>query len=1174
MNGETGFVHLHVHSDYSLLDGAVKVKALARRAAALHMPALALTDHGSLFGAVDFYLACKKEKVKPILGMEAYVTRDRRETSHERSGPLHHLVLLAETEKGWHNLIKLSSLGYLDGLNEKPRLDKELLAQYHEGLIATGSCLKGELNAALLQGNLQQAKRVLAEYQEIFGRDSFFVEIQNHGLKTEARHRELAAQFCAENGARMVATNDVHYLEARDAAAHDVLMAIQTSRTVDDPSRWRYEGNEHYLKSAEEMAAAFPDFPDAMANTVEIAQRCQVELKMGEHLLPVFPLPPRFESSDEYLRELAREGARERFGTIDETIAKRLDYELDVIRTTGFAGYFLIVSDFVRAAREMGIPVGPGRGSAAGSLVCYSIRITDVDPLAHGLLFERFLNPERVSMPDIDIDFCFERRSEIIDFVNRKYGSESVCQIITYGAMLARGVLRDVGRAMGMNYGEVDRIAKMVPEQLGITLKKALENSAELREVREEDPRYDRLLDTSLSLEGLYRHTSIHAAGVLIAPGSLTDNVPLYKTSKNEITTQWDMKMVETMGLLKMDFLGLRTLTVIEKALDFVRDENPDLKDLEASAIPLTDPAVYEMLGRGETVGVFQLESSGMREVLRKLKPTGFEDITAVNALYRPGPLGSGMVEDFIERKHGRKRIEYPHPLLEPILKETYGVILYQEQVMRIAGDMAGFSMGQADTLRKAMGKKNHTVMTQMERAFVDGAVERGVKQGVAQKIFDLMAYFAGYGFNKSHSASYAVLSVRTAWLKRHYPAAFLAATLTSEMNNTDRVVALIDEARHLSLTVLPPDVNTCTADFKANGLTIRFGLGAVKNVGRGAIEAIVQVREELGGSFSGFYEFCERVDGSRVNRRVIESLIYAGALDSLPGRREQKLEVLDQALRRAARRQRDRLRGQAGLFESSEEKRTTESPLPEVPPWDEGKRLEKEKELLGLYLTGHPLNQYRRILQWLKPESTLQLSQRGDDRALALCGVVHGLKTVVTRSSGRIMAFLTLEDFDGPCEVICFPDVYEEHRVLLSSGEEILFVAGRSSSRSGEESKLVLEKAYSLSGACRFLIRSVKVRVPADLPAARVEELLALVKANPGKTPLNLRICEGDFEAEVTATRASVEPVPALLMGLVDLLGEDAVQPICLKAHGFAETPRGGGHRRRGMAANGQSKH
>ena len=1168
MGAGPAFVHLHVHSDYSLLDGAAKVKALAERAAELGMSALALTDHGNLFGAIEFYLACRKAKIKPILGMEAYVVKDHGECSPDKAGPLYHLVLLAENETGWHNLIELASLGYLEGLCEKPRLDKLVLKEHAEGLIALGSCLKGEVNSLLLEEDLQGAARALEEYREIFGPDGFFVEIQNHGLERESRHRALAARFCAEHGARMVATNNVHYLHKEDAPAHDVLMAIQTNRTVDDPTRWRYEGDQYYLKSAQEMAGAFVDFPDALANAVEIAERCEVELEMGRHLLPVFTLPEGFSVPDNYLRELAYEGAAERFGEVSDAIRERLDYELSVISTMGFAGYFLIVSDFVRAAREMEIPVGPGRGSAAGSLVCYCIRITDVDPLAHGLLFERFLNPERISMPDIDIDFCFERRGEIIDFVNRKYGSGSVCQIITYGAMLARGVLRDVGRAMGMSYSEVDRIAKMVPDQLGITLKKALKETPELREVREEDPRYDRLLETSLSLEGLYRHTSIHAAGVLIAPGRLTDHVPLYKTNKDEITTQWGMKILEKMGLLKMDFLGLRTLTVIEKALEFVRAENPEYEKLEASQIPLDDPKVYEMLSRGDTVGVFQLESSGMREVLRKLKPTAFEDITAVNALYRPGPLGSGMVDDFINCKHGRKLIALPHPILKPILEETYGVILYQEQVMKIASELAGFSMGQADILRKAMGKKSAEAMEEMSKLFIDGAVEREVDRGVAEEIFRLIAHFAGYGFNKSHSASYAVLSVRTAWLKAHFPAAFLAATLTSEMNNTDRVVTLIDEARQLGLTILPPDVNTCTADFKAQAGNIRFGLGAVKNVGRGAIEAIVEVRRGLDGGFHGLYEFCESVDGARVNRRVIESLIMAGALDSMPGGRKQKLEALDPALRRAARRQRDAQRGQRGLFEEGPEEGVPEVPLPEVTPWDEAERLAHEKEMLGLYLTGHPMNRYRRVLRWLGPDECRNLTARGDDSVVAICGVVHGLKTVTTRASGRVMAFLQLEDFSGNCEVILFPESYEEHRSLLNSGEEILFIAGRVSAKEGKEMKVILEKAYSLSRACSTLIRSLRVGIPADLSQEKAQALLELVRQHPGRTPLHLQIHRGDFQTELDATRAAVAPVPQLLLGLTDLLGEEAVHPLCLSASGLVPLGKRQGRQRRGAAA------
>ncbi len=1168
MGAAQGFVHLHVHSDYSLLDGAAKVKDLARRAAELKMPALALTDHGNLFGAIDFYLACRKEGIRPILGMEAYVVRDRRESLPEKAGPLRHLILLAENSAGWHNLIELASIGYLEGLYEKPRLDKDALADHAEGLIALGSCLNGEVNALLLEEDFEGARRALDEYRSIFGADGFFVEIQNHGLEREARHRALAARFCAETGARMVATNNVHYLHSGHAAAHDVLMAIQTNRPVDDPTRWRYEGDQYHLKSAEEMAESFVEFPDALDNAAEIGARCRVELEIGRHLLPVFQLPEGFSTPDDYLRQLSYEGAKERFGELTEEIRERLDYELSVIATTGFAGYFLIVGDFVRAAKEMGIPVGPGRGSAAGSLVCYCVRITDVDPLAHGLLFERFLNPERISMPDIDIDFCFERRGEIIEFVNRKYGQDSVCQIITYGAMLARGVIRDVGRAMGMSFSEVDRIAKMVPEQLGITLQKALEDTPELREVRAEDPRYDHLIDTALSLEGLYRHTSIHAAGVLIAPGRLTDHVPLYKTNKDEITTQWDMKMLETMGLLKMDFLGLRTLTVIEKALEFVREENPGYAELSASEIPLDDPEVYEMLSRGETVGVFQLESSGMREVLRKLKPTAFEDITAVNALYRPGPLRSGMVDDFIDRKHGRKRIEYLHPMLKPILEETYGVILYQEQVMQIAGQLAGFTMGQADTLRKAMGKKKVEVMEEMSRLFVEGAVKRGVERAVAEKIFDLMAYFAGYGFNKSHSASYAVLSVRTAWLKTHFPAAFLAATLTSEMNNSDRVVTLVDEAKQLGIAILPPDVNTCTADFRAQGNSIRFGLGAVKNVGRGAIEAIIEVRCSLDGGFSGLYEFCEKVDAGRVNRRVIESLILAGAMDSMPGRREQKLAALDSALRHAVRRQRDRERGQRGLFEQGEEEGSREAPLPEVAEWSEGERLAKEKEVLGLYLTGHPMNQYRSILRWLQPVECRTVAERGDDQAVMICGVLHGLKTVTTRASGRIMAFLQLEDFNGGCEVICFPDAYEEHRALLSSGEEILLVAGRVSVREGEEAKVILEKAYSLAQACTVFIHSLKVRIPAALSREDADELLELVRMHPGKTPLRLAVAgEKGFEAEVTATRAGVSPVPSLLLGLISRFGEESVQPVCLNPSALLPPSR-----KRGRAGRGES--
>jgi DNA polymerase-3 subunit alpha len=1161
---DESFVHLHNHSDYSLLDGAMKVGDLARRVAQLQMPAVALTDHGNLFGAVEFYQACRKEGIRPILGMEAYLARDHREKSPDKAGPIHHLILLAETLQGWRNLVKLSSIAYLEGFYYKPRLDKKLLQQYREGLIATGSCLQGEVAYALAEDDLPAARRALGEYLEIFGRDGYFLEIQNHGLVKEERVRALAQDLAREAGARLVATNDAHYLSREQAAAHDVLLAIQTAKTVDDPTRWRYDSDQNWLKTPAEMQALFAGFPDALANTLEIAQRCDVELPLGKLLLPRFPLPEGFQRPDDYLAKLAAEGVRGRYTQIDARIEERLRYELQVIETTGFAGYFLIVSDFVRAARERGIPVGPGRGSAAGSLVCYALGITDIDPLAHGLLFERFLNPQRVSMPDIDIDFCFERRAEIIEYVIRKYGKETVCQIITFGTMLARGVLRDVGRALGLSYGEVDRIAKLVPDQLGITLPAALESVAELRAVREEDPRYDRLIRTALELEGLSRHASIHAAGILIAPGDLTAHVPLYKSSKDEITTQWDMKMVEEVGLLKMDFLGLRTLTVIDKALAFIRDGGGE--SLAPRDIPLSDPDVFAMLSRGETVGVFQLESSGMQEVLRKLKPSTFEDITAVNALYRPGPLGSGMVDDFIERKHGRKEITYLEPRLAPILEETYGVILYQEQVMRIASELAGFSMGEADLLRKAMGKKKPEAMAEMAARFVDGAVARGLGRSTARQLFDLMAFFAGYGFNKSHSASYAVLSAQTAWLKAHHPAAFLAATLTSEMQSSSRVVTLLDEARSRNIEILPPDVNTCTADFRVVGGTIRFGLGAVKNVGVSAIEAIVHARERLGRGFVDLYEFCEEVDVTRVNRRVVESLILGGALDSLPGRREQKLAALDLAMARAQRRFRDRSRGQSSLFGEAEPQEGRRGVLPEVPPWSDAERLAKEKELIGFYLTGHPLDQHRTVMDWLAPVSTQDLLALGDDAAVLVCGVVTALKAVTTRRGGQLMAFVTLEDFRGSCELICFSQAYEAHRSLLQP-DAILVVAGRTSVREGDDLKLVLERALTVEQACLELISEVHVELPAKLGCTLTDSLLRAVAESAGSCPLRLNVKDGSFEAQLAATRASVRPSPNFLLRLISLLGVAAVR-VSVRGPQTLFRPAGGAGPRRAAAS------
>ncbi len=1164
------FVHLHAYSDYSLLHGAARVKALVSKAKASGMDALALTDQGNLFGAIEFYLACRSAGVRPILGIEAYVARDRHE-HNEAGGKGFPLVLLAENETGWRNLMKIASVGYLEGLHGRPRIDREVLREYSGGLIALSGGRTGEIESALAEGNMPLAEQVAQEYVELFGSENFFLELQNHAQAGEARVRTLAAQLGQQMGLRLVATNSCMYLDREHAPAHDVLLAISQGTSIDDPTRFSFDSHEYYFKSADEMVALFPDFPDAVENARVLADRCHVELELGKLLLPEFPLPAGYDEPDDYLSKLADEGALRRYGGIDTRVRERLDYELGVIRGMGFAGYFLITGDFVQAARDRGIPVGPGRGSAAGSLVCYCTGITDVDPLEHDLLFERFLNPERISMPDIDIDFCFERRDEIIDFVIQKYGKGNVCQIITYGTMLARGVIRDVGRALGLSYGEVDRIAKMVPEQLGITLKKALEDVEELRAVREEDPRYDRLIHTARELEGLHRHSSIHAAGILIAPGDLTDHVPLHKSNKSELTTQWDMKMVEEVGLLKMDFLGLRTLTVIEKALENVAASGGPT--LTASEIPMDDPAVYELLTRGETVGIFQLESSGMQEILRKLKPGSFDEVTAVNALYRPGPLGSGMVDDFIACKHGQKAISYAHPMLEPILNETYGVILYQEQVMRIAGDMARFTMGEADTLRKAMGKKKVDVMEQMKLKFIEGSTKNDVKAKTAEQIFDLMAFFAGYGFNKSHSASYAVLSVQTAWLKTHHPAAFMAATLTTEMGNTTRVVTLLSETRRLGIAVLPPDVNTCTTAFKVVDGAVRFGLGAVKNVGRGAIEAIVEARDELGRGFRSLYEFCEEIDLSRVNRRVIESLVLAGALDALGGRREQKLAALDLALARAQRRARDRDRGQASLFgggptsESADD--DNDGVLPNVAAWTETERLRRERELVGFYVSGHPLDQHRPLLHWIRPQTTGLVSALADETPVVLCGVMSSLKTVTTRKTGRLMAFVGVEDFDGVAEAMCFSEAYETHRTTFNTEDIFLFMGRASSREEDDESKLVLEKVMKLDDACRSLVHRISVQFSADIGRERVDALMKVVAAHPGRCPLVFEVvADGGFQTSVVARRAAVDPTADFLGAMVRLFGSDSVRPDVRSASSLLPPQQGRSFRRRGAAS------
>jgi DNA polymerase-3 subunit alpha len=1075
---EQSFVHLHNHSDYSLLDGAMKARAMVEKAVACGQPALALTDHGNMFGAVEFYLACKKAGIKPILGMEAYVTRDMHDRSGKDAARSNHTVLLVQNAAGWRNMVKLASLAYLEGFYYKPRIDKNLLADHSEGVIALSACLGGEPNAALVRGDLAGAIRAASEYKEIFGPDRYFLEIQNHGLPEEERVRQLMPEVARATGLELVATNDCHFLERAHHEAHDILLAIQTGKGLDDPGRMRSATAEVYFKTTEEMHALFADWPSALANTLHIADTVDFEMELNKLLLPAFPLPAGFENAEDYVEHLSREGLMRRYGKVTPELQERLDYELGIIRTTGFAGYFLIVWDFIDAARRRGIAVGPGRGSAAGSLVCYCMGITDIDPIRHKLLFERFLNPERVSMPDIDVDFCFEKRPEIIRYVEDKYGRENVSQIITFGTMAARAVIKDVARVLGLGFAESDRISKLVPEELGITLEKAIAEAPGLRELAETSETHGTLLRNAQVLEGLNRNPGIHAAGVLITPSPLVEHLPLYQSSKGDITTQFDMRMSEEMGLLKMDFLGLRTLTVIDKALGLIRETHGEAPT--ATEIPTDDPATYELLQQGRTVGVFQLESSGMQELVRKMKPTCYDDITAINALYRPGPLGAGMDQVYVDRKHGRKKIEYKHPDLAPILADTYGVILYQEQVMQIAATMGGFTLGMADRLRKAMGKKLGDVMEEMKVTFLQGARERGYDEQVAADVFEEMEFFAQYGFNKSHSAAYALLSIQTAWLKAHHPAEFMAATMSSEMRKADRVIQLIDECKVMGLKISPPSINQPRAEFGVDGdHTILFGMGAVKGVGTGAIDAIVAAREALGRPFTDLFDLGEHVDLQKVNRKVLESLVHAGALDPLPGDRATLIANLDAALAHGQRSARDRDAGQESLFGGGET--TVLRPtLQPAPPYDPLVEWSLERKAVGFFLSGHPFQEYRELIASLRVQSVQNAAGRGEGAWVDLAGVVTSFRTQRDKHK-RVYARAHFEDRTGMIEVVVYARLYEQVADLVAS-DAILVVGGRVQVRSDGTREIVADRITAVDEVLGCWSRGVLLEV--DLQA------------------------------------------------------------------------------------------
>jgi len=1133
------FVHLHTHSHYSLLDGACKLDPLIELAKEYKMPALAVTDHGNLFAAAEFYKKATKAGIKPIIGTEAYVAAgshlDKRPSDTYPDGGFH-LVLLAKNKTGYHNLIKLSSAGFIDGFYHRPRIDKDLLRQHSEGIIALSACLKGEVNWHLLRGDAESAVRSAVEYQEIFGEGNFYLEMQNHGIDKEELLVPMINTIHSQTGIPLVATNDCHYLHREDAEAHDALLCVQTGKLVSDSDRMRYSTDQIYFKSAEEMTELFADYPEAIENTIKIAEACNLEMEMGHLHLPHFPIPEEFKETDDYVRYLAEKGMAERYPKITDEIKKRLDYELAIIKQMGYGGYFLIVKDFIDYAREVDVPVGPGRGSAAGSLVSYCMGITNIDPIKYSLLFERFLNPERISMPDIDIDFADRGREKIIEYVVKKYHEENVCQIITFGTMAARGVLRDVGRVLGMPYSEVDKIAKMVPFTAKITLEQALIDNPDLKKLYEKDQRVKKLIDLSKTLEGLARHASTHAAGVVIAPAKLTEYIPLFKGSKGEITTQFDMKMTEEIGLLKMDFLGLRTLTVIKDCLTMVEQNHG--KKIDIDNIDLNDKKVYKLFTRGDTVGIFQFESPGMRDYLRKLKPENLTDLTVMNALYRPGPLDSGMIDVYIDCKHGRKKVEFLHPRLEKILKDTNGVIVFQEQVLQIANSLAGYSLGKADILRKAMGKKVAELMAVQKKEFLAGCEKQKVDHKIAAAVFDQIETFARYGFNKAHATGYAYVAYQCAYLKAHYPMEFMAANMTSEMDSSDRIYILMEECRKINITVLPPDVNESEKGFSVKDKKIRFGLWAVKNVGEAAVEAIVEARHE-GRRFTSFADFVSRVNLKNLNRRTVESLIAAGALDSIAENRARLTAGVESMLEFGQKVQTSANATDlfAGAGETIERK---EPDLPELPEWSVSKKLASEKEILGFYVSGHPLDRFRSELVAFGTVDTNSMANVKDGREVRLGGIISVIKLMNDKRGNR-MAFVTLEDFKGTTEMIIFSDCYEKGKDHIYE-DNIVMMQGRVSTREGEAPKVIVNDLFPLDSLSERFACQLVIKIDEDTPERKLTAIENALDKNQGKTPVIVAARRNGDQYFIRSKRFSVAPNNKLLLKLKEILGDSSV--------------------------------
>lgn len=1139
------FVHLHVHTQYSLLDGACKIRSMLNLARNLRSPALAITDHGNLFGVIEFYQQCLANGVKPIIGCEVYVAAASRfdKSTQKVQENSYHLILLARDEQGYKNLMKLVSIGYLEGFYYRPRIDKEVLRKYSNGLIGLSSCLHGEIPQLILSDQRKKAENIAGQFCEIFGKENFYLELQDNKIKEQ----EIVNRECLELHRRLsipvVATNDVHYLNKSDAAFHDVLLCIQTQTVLSNPNRLRFTTDEFYFKSAHQMRQLFQDIPEALSNTLAIAEKCNVELDFDKTYLPRYK-PPEGKTRVEFLRQLCFDGLKKRYkDKIDKNVIERLNHELEIIKNLGYTSYFLIAWDFIHYAKEKGIPHGPGRGSAAGSIVSYVLGITDIDPLKYGLIFERFLNPERVSLPDIDIDFCYERRADVINYVTEKYGKQNVAQIITFGTMGAKAVVRDVGRVMGMPYAEVDRIAKLIPNDLNITLTAALQAEPELKNLYKNNQQIKQLLDTSLALEGLTRHASTHAAGVVISEGELTDYIPLFKTSDGQVTTGVAMDSLEKIGLLKMDFLGLRTLTVIDETIKIIK--RMKAQELDIENISLEDKKTYQLLSQAKTLGVFQLESKGMRDLLKKLKPEKFEDLVAILAIYRPGPIGSGMVDDFIKRKHGQVPITYDDERLKPILEETYGIIIFQEQVMRIASELAGFSLSQADILRRAMSKKDSEVMEEQRKYFVDGCIKNKINKRVANKIFNLIEYFAGYGFNKSHSAAYALISYRTAYLKANFPVEFMTALLTSEKDNTDKLVTYINEANKMGIEILSPDVNESFAKFTmVSERSIRFGLSAVKNVGQGAIDSIIAARNKY-GRFNSLYEFCEYTDSRLVNRKVIESLIKCGAFDSLGLFRSQLIAILDKAIELAAGFQKDRLNGQLSFFDRAHKIQTFKKDLykiPDIPEWPENQLLAYEKQMLGFYITGHPLARYSKILKNYNTHSTADIVHLGDGEEIFIGGIINKHKTITTKRNER-MSILGLEDLEGFIEVLVFPKLFSQCFKILKMNSTI-FVRGRVDLRD-KEPKIVAEEIIPLSGVQKHYTSSIVINLfTTGLEEQVLARLRDIILRHPGRVPVYLNfLCPDNQQIRLeVGHKYYAEPSDKLISEIERTLGEGVI--------------------------------